>query len=71
MVDILSYLCFNLCSRNGITKAVICAILSIKDLMLLIGKSNPCCDGIGFPLSLSEWQFTICLTPLGFIYLSL
>ena len=29
---------------------------------LLIGKSSPC-SGSGFPLSLSEWSFTICLTP--------
>ena len=30
--------------------------------LLLIGKSSPC-GGNGFPLSLSEWSFTICLTP--------
>ena len=29
--------------------------------LLLIGKSSPC-GGSGFPLSLSEWSFTICLT---------
>ena len=29
---------------------------------LLIGKSSPC-GGSGFPLSLSEWSFTISLTP--------
>ena len=28
----------------------------------LIGKSSPC-GGSGFPLSLSEWSFTICPTP--------
>ena len=28
----------------------------------VIGKSNPC-GGSGFPLSLSEWSFTICPTP--------
>ena len=37
--------------------AVVCAIR-----MLLIGKSSPC-GGSGFPLSLFEWFFTICLTP--------
>ena len=47
--------------------AVVCANLSvvvmhIKDPSLLIGKSIACV-GSGFPLSLSEWSFTICLTP--------
>ena len=47
-------------------KAVVCVILSvmmhIKEPLLLIAKSSPC-DGSGFPLSLSEWSFTICLPP--------
>ena len=30
--------------------------------MVHIGKSS-LCGGSGFPLSLSEWFFTICLTP--------
>ena len=30
---------------------------------LLIGKSSPCSGGSGFPLSLSEWSFTVCLMP--------
>ena len=51
---------------TGVTKAVICAILSgmvhIKEPLLLSGKSSPC-GGRGFPLSLSEWSLTICLTP--------
>ena len=34
----------------------------VKEPLLLIEKSSPC-GGIGFPLSLSEWSFTICLTP--------
>ena len=33
----------------------------IKELLLLIEKSS-LCGGSGFPLSLSEWSFTICLT---------
>ena len=36
-------------------------IVHIKEPLLLIGKSIPC-GGSGFPLSLSEWSFTICLT---------
>ena len=34
----------------------------IKEPLLLLGKSSPCVDN-GFPLSLSEWFFTICPTP--------
>ena len=30
--------------------------------MLHIEKTSPC-SGSGFPLSLSEWSFTICQTP--------
>ena len=40
----------------------VCGMMHIKELLLLIRKNNPCC-GSGFPLSLSEWSFTICLTP--------
>ena len=54
------------CSKTGVIKAVECAILSgmvhIEEPLLLIGKSCPC-GGSGFPLSLSEWYSTICLTP--------
>ena len=37
---------------TGVTKAVVCAILSgrIKEPLLLIGKSSPC-GSSGFPLS--------------------
>ena len=38
-----------------------CGMMYIKEPLLLIGKSNPC-GGSGFPLSLSEWSFTICPT---------
>ena len=34
----------------------------IKEPLLLIGKSSQC-GGSEFPLSLSGWFFTICLTP--------
>ena len=49
-------------ATTGVTKAVICGMVHIKEPLLLIGKRNPC-GGSGFPLSLSEWSFTICLTP--------
>ena len=32
-------------------------------LLLLIEKNSPCSEGSGFPLSLSEWSFTICPMP--------
>ena len=54
------------CSTTGVTKAVVCVILSgmvhIKVPLLLIDKSS-LCDDSGFPFSLSEWSLTICLTP--------
>ena len=39
----------------------VCGMVHIKEPLLLIGKSNLC--GGRFPLSLSEWSLTICLTP--------
>ena len=40
----------------------VCGMVHIKEPLLLIGKSSSCgCSG--FPLSLSEWSFTICPTP--------
>ena len=40
----------------------VCGMMHVKEPMLLFGKSSPC-DGSRFPLSLSEWFFTICMTP--------
>ena len=40
----------------------VCGMVHIKELLLLIGKSSPC-GSSGFLLSLSEWSFTIYLTP--------
>ena len=56
------------CSTTGVTKTVLCAIMSVgmvhrKEPLLLIGKSSPCSGGSWFPLSLSEWFFTLCSTP--------
>ena len=39
----------------------VCGIMHIKEALLLIGKSSQC-GGSEFPMSLSEWSFTICLT---------
>ena len=40
----------------------VCGMMHIKEPLLLIAKSSRC-GGSGFPLSLSEWSFTMCLTP--------
>ena len=40
----------------------VCGMMHIKDPLLLIRK-NSLCGGSGFPLSLSEWSFSICLMP--------
>ena len=40
----------------------VCGMVHIKEPLLLIGKRSPC-GGSRFPLSLSKWSFTICLTP--------
>ena len=40
----------------------VCGMVHIKEPLLLIGKSSPC-GGSGFPLSLSEWSFSIWPTP--------
>ena len=40
----------------------VCVMMHIKEPLLLIGKSS-LCGGSGFPLSLFEWSFTICMTP--------
>ena len=40
----------------------VCRMMHIKEPLLLIRKMSPC-GGSGFPLSLSESSFTICLTP--------
>ena len=40
----------------------VCGIVHIKEPLLLIEKSSPC-GSSGFPLLLSEWSFTIFLTP--------
>ena len=42
-------------------------MVHIKEPLLLIGKSSPCSGGNKFPLSLSEWSFTICPTPYNCI----
>ena len=40
----------------------VCGMMHIKEPLLLIVMSSPC-GGSGFPLSLSECSFIICLMP--------
>ena len=67
MVDALSYLSFQLvlydwCNKGRDMCYPVCGMMYIKEPLLLIGKSS-LCGGSGFLLSLSEWSFTIYLTP--------
>ena len=66
-VDPLSYFSFqpvlhDWCNKDRGMYYPVCGMMHIKEPLLLIGKSS-LCGGSGFPLSLSEWSFTICVTP--------
>ena len=67
MVDPLSYFSFQPVLHDWCNKCCgmcypVCGMVHIKEPLLLIGKTN-LCGSSGFPLLLSEWSFTICLTP--------
>ena len=67
MVDPLSYFAFqpeldDWCNKGRGMCYPVYRMMRIKEPLLLIGKSSSC-GGSGFPLSLSKWSFTICLTP--------
>ena len=66
-VDPLSYFSFqpvlhDWCNKGRGMCYPVCGMVHIKEPLLSIEKSSSC-GGSGFPLSLSEWSFTICLTP--------
>ena len=66
-VDPLSYFTFqpvlhDWCKKSRGMCYPVCGMMHIKEPLLLIKKSS-LCGGSGFPLSLSEWSFTICLMP--------
>ena len=66
-VDPLSYFSFqsvlyDWCNKDRNMCYPVCWMMHLKEPLLLIGMSNPC-GGNGFPLSQSEWSFTICMTP--------
>ena len=67
LVDQLVYFTFQLVIHYWFNKGrgmyySVCGMMHIKEPLLLIGKSSPC-GGSGFPLSLFDWSFTICLMP--------
>ena len=67
MVDPVSYFSFQPVIHDWCNKGCgmchpLYGMMRIKEQLLLIGKSRTC-GGSRFPLSLSEWSFTICLTP--------
>ena len=71
MVDPLSYFSFqpvlhDWCNKGHGMCYPVCGMVHIKQPLLLIGKSS-LCGGCEFPLSLSEWSFTICLKPYNSI----
>ena len=64
MVDSLSYFSLQPVLHDRCNKGYglcypVCGMMHIKEPLLLIGKSSPCSGGSGFPLSLSEWSFTM------------
>ena len=50
------------CNKGCGVCYLVCGMVHIKERLLLIEKSSPC-GSSGFPFSLSEWSFTICLMP--------
>ena len=67
MVYPLSYFSFqpmlhDWCNKGRDMCYPVYGMVHIKEPLLLIGKRSPC-GGSGFPLSLSEWSFTICPRP--------
>ena len=50
------------CNKGRGMCYLVCGMVHIKEPLLLMGKSSAC-GSSGFPLSLSEWYFTICPTP--------
>ena len=64
MVDPLSYFSFQPVLHDWCIKGCgmcypVCGMVHIKESLLLIGRSSSYSGGSGFPLSLSEWSFSI------------
>ena len=68
MVDLLSHFLFqpvlyNWCNNSCGMWFPVCGMAHIKEPLLLIKNSSPCSGESMFPLSLSEWFYTICSMP--------
>ena len=68
MVDPLSYFSFqpvlhDWCNKGRGMWYPVCGMIHIKEPLLLIGKSSHVAAAGFLSLSLSEWSFTICVTP--------
>ena len=64
MMDPLRYFSFQTvlhdwCNKGRDMCNLVCGIVRIKKSLLLIEKSSPRSGGSAFPLSLSEWAFTM------------
>ena len=76
MVDPLSYFAFqpelhDCCNKGRGIYYPVYGMMHIKEPLLLIEKSS-LCGGSGFPLSLFELSFTICLMPnIYFLFIPL
>ena len=53
----------NWCNKDRWICYPLCGMVHIKEPFLLVGKSSSCRGSSGFPLSLSDWFFTIRPTP--------
>ena len=67
MVDPLIYFSFHPVLHDWCNKGCgmyypTCGMVHIKEPLLPFGKSSPC-GGSRFPLSLSEWSFTVTICP--------
>ena len=67
MVDPLNHFSFQPVLHDWCNKGCgicypVCGMVHVKEPLLLIEKSSPY-GGSGFSLSLSEWSFTVCMTP--------
>ena len=66
MMDPLSYFSFqpvlhDWCNKGRGMCYLVCRMMDIKETLLLIERSSPY-GGSEFPLSLSEWSFTIIMS---------
>ena len=72
MMDPLSYFLFQLvlhdwCNKDSGMCYPAIMVVYITEPLLLIRNNNPYNGGSRFPISISEWAFTMCPMPYNFI----